>query len=119
MIFSSYEKFKKNLKKNNFSQIYTYQNINNFSIINNLLELVSLNKNSFVYIMDMEYFLYKQKIIAEYEYLVYMQNNNKKIIDNLELKEKIIKAFLCLDIDLGLIHTLNPLIVAYCMLIIV
>jgi anthranilate synthase component 1 len=49
MIFSSYEKFKKNLKRNNFSQIYTCQNINNFSSIDNLLELVSLNKDSFVF----------------------------------------------------------------------
>lgn len=41
--------------------------------------------------MEIEYFLYKQKVIAEYEYLTYMQNNNKKINENLELKDKIIK----------------------------
>jgi anthranilate synthase component 1 len=49
MIFSSYVEFKNNLKKNNFSQIYTSEKVSNTSTIDNLLELVSLYKNSFVF----------------------------------------------------------------------
>lgn len=49
MIFSSYAEFKDNLKKNNFSQIYTSEKVSNTSTIDNLLELVSLYKNSFVF----------------------------------------------------------------------
>ena len=49
MIFSSYAEFKNNLKKNNFSQIYTSEKVSNTSTIDNLLELVSLYKNSFVF----------------------------------------------------------------------
>jgi hypothetical protein len=44
--------------------------------------------------MEMEYHLYKQKIIAEYEYLQYMRNNNKKINGDLNLKIKIIKEYI-------------------------
>ena len=91
MIFSSYEKFKKNLKKNNFSQIYTYQNINNFSIINNLLELVSLNKNSFV-------FESVEKVKTRGRYTIFGFNsdltieiNNNQIIETLSNKKKKIK----------------------------
>ena len=49
MIFSSYAEFKNNLKKNNFSQIYTSEKVSNTSTIDNLLELLSLYKNSFVF----------------------------------------------------------------------
>jgi anthranilate synthase component 1 len=49
MIFSSYEKFKNNLNLNNFSQIYTFQKIKGLLAVDNLIELVSLNKESFVF----------------------------------------------------------------------
>jgi anthranilate synthase component 1 len=49
MIFSSYEKFKNNLNINNFSQIYTFQKIKGLLAVDNLIELVSLYKESFIF----------------------------------------------------------------------
>jgi hypothetical protein len=43
--------------------------------------------------MDAEYYLYKQKVIADYEYITFMQNKQPKIIDNEECKKKIIEEY--------------------------
>jgi hypothetical protein len=48
MIFSTFNEFKKNLKKN-FSQIYAIKNKPKLETIEKLIKLVSLNKDSFIF----------------------------------------------------------------------
>ena len=89
MICSSYEKFKNNLKINNFSQIYTIQKIKDLSALDNLIELVSLNKDSFVF-ESVE----KDKIRGRYTIFGFnpdltIEVNNNQIIRT--LNNKIIK----------------------------
>jgi anthranilate synthase component 1 len=89
MICSSYEKFKNNLKINNFSQIYTIQKIKGLSALDNLIELVSLNKDSFVF-ESVE----KDKIRGRYTIFGFnpdltIEVNNNQIIRT--LNNKIIK----------------------------
>jgi anthranilate synthase component 1 len=49
MIFSTFKEFKKNYKKKNFSQIYAIKNKPKLETIDKLVELVSLNKDSFIF----------------------------------------------------------------------
>ena len=49
MIFSTFNEFKKNYKKKNFSQIYAIKNKPKLETIDKLVELVSLNKDSFIF----------------------------------------------------------------------
>ena len=89
MICSSYEKFKNNLKINNFSQIYTIKKIKDLSALDNLIELVSLNKDSFVF-ESVE----KDKIRGRYTIFGFnpdltIEVNNNQIIRT--LNNKIIK----------------------------
>ena len=89
MICSSYEKFKNNLKISNFSQIYTIQKIKDLSALDNLIELVSLNKDSFVF-ESVE----KDKIRGRYTIFGFnpdltIEVNNNQIIRT--LNNKIIK----------------------------
>jgi len=89
MICSSYEKFKNNLKINNFSQIYKIQKIKDLSALDNLIELVSLNKDSFVF-ESVE----KDKIRGRYTIFGFnpdltIEVNNNQIIRT--LNNKIIK----------------------------
>jgi len=91
MIFSNYAKFKNNLNKNNFSQIYTIEKIINSSTVNNLLELVSLYKDSFVF-ESVE----KVKIRGRYTIFGFnpdltVEVNNNLITHKLNNKKKIIK----------------------------
>ena len=49
MIFSTFNEFKKNLKKKNFSQIYAIKTKPKLETIEKLIKLVSLNKDSFIF----------------------------------------------------------------------
>ena len=49
MIFSTFKEFKTNYKKKNFSQIYAIKNKPKLETIDKLVELVSLNKDSFIF----------------------------------------------------------------------
>jgi anthranilate synthase component 1 len=49
MIFSTFNEFKKNLKKKNFSQIYAIKNKPKLETIEKLIKLVSLSKDSFIF----------------------------------------------------------------------
>ena len=49
MIFSSFNEFKENCKKENFSQIYATKNKPKLETIERIIELVSLNKDSFIF----------------------------------------------------------------------
>ncbi len=49
MIFSTFNEFKKNSKKKNFSQIYAIKNKPKLQTIEKIIELVSLSKDSFIF----------------------------------------------------------------------
>ena len=49
MIFSTFKEFKKNYKNKNFSQVYAIKNKPKLETIDKLVELVSLNKDSFIF----------------------------------------------------------------------
>ena len=49
MIFSTFKEFKKNYKKKNFSQIYAIKNKPKLQTIERIIELVSLNKDGFIF----------------------------------------------------------------------
>jgi len=49
MIFSTFDEFKKNYKKKNFSQVYYIKNNPKLETIDKLIELVAINKDSFVF----------------------------------------------------------------------
>ena len=49
MIFSTFNEFKKNFTKKNFSQIYAIKNKPKLQTIEKIIELVSLSKDSFIF----------------------------------------------------------------------
>ena len=49
MIFSTFKEFETNYKKKKFSQIYAIKNKPKLETIEKIVELVSLNKDSFIF----------------------------------------------------------------------
>ena len=91
MIFSTFDEFKKNYKKKNFSQVYYIKNNPKLETIDKLIELVAINKDSFVF-ESVE----KVKIRGRYtifgfnpDQIIEVHNNNIIKIEN--GKKKIIK----------------------------
>ncbi len=91
MKFSTFDEFKKNYKKKNFSQVYYIKNNPKLETIDKLIELVAINKDSFVF-ESVE----KVKIRGRYtifgfnpDQIIEVHNNNIIKIEN--GKKKIIK----------------------------
>ena len=91
MKFSTFNEFKKNYKKKNFSQVYYIKNNPKLETIDKLIELVATNKDSFVF-ESVE----KVKIRGRYtifgfntDQIIEVHNNNIVKIEN--DKKKLIK----------------------------
>ena len=91
MIFSTFNEFKKNSTKKNFSQIYAIKNKPKLQTIEKIIELVSLSKDSFIF-ESVE----KVKIRGRYTIFCFnpdlvIETNNNRIIQSINNKRKIIK----------------------------
>ena len=97
MIFSTFKEFKKNYKKKNFSQIYAIKNKPKLETIEKLVELVSLNKDSFIFESVEKVKIRGRYTIFGFNPDLVIETKNNCIIQNINNKKVIIKIVVMLD----------------------
>jgi len=91
MIFSTFKEFKKNYKKKNFSQIYAIKNKPKLETIEKLVELVSLNKDSFIFESVEKVKIRGRYTIFGFNPDLVIETKNNCIIQNINNKKIIVK----------------------------
>ena len=91
MIFSSFNEFKENCKKENFSQIYATKNKPKLETIERIIELVSLNKDSFIFESVEKVKIRGRYTIFGFNPDLVIETNNNQITQIANNKKKIIK----------------------------
>ena len=91
MIFSTFKQFKKNCKKKIFTQIYAIKNKPKLQTIEKLIELVSLNKDSFIFESVEKVKIRGRYTIFGFNPDLIIETDNNRIIENSNNKKKIIK----------------------------
>ncbi len=91
MIFSTFNEFKKNSTKKNFSQIYAIKNKPKLQTIEKIIELVSLNKDSFIFESVEKVKIRGRYTIFGFNPDLVIETNNNRIIQSINNKKKIIK----------------------------
>jgi anthranilate synthase component 1 len=91
MIFSTFKEFKKNYKKKNFSQVYAIKNKPKLETIDKLVELVSLNKDSFIFESVEKVKIRGRYTIFGFNPDLIIETKNNCIIQNINNKRVIIK----------------------------
>ncbi len=91
MIFSSFNEFKENCKKKDFSQIYATKNKPKLETIERIIELVSLNKDSFIFESVEKVKIRGRYTIFGFNPDLVIETNNNQITQIANNKKKIIK----------------------------
>ena len=91
MIFSTFAEFKKSFKRKNFSQIYAIKNKPKLATIEKLIELVSLNKDSFIFESVEKVKIRGRYTIFGFNPDLIVETINNRIIQNINNKKKILK----------------------------
>ena len=91
MIFSTFAEFKKGFKSKNFSQIYAIKNKPKLATIEKLIELVSLNKDSFIFESVEKVKIRGRYTIFGFNPDLIVESKNNRIIQNIKNKKKILK----------------------------
>ena len=91
MIFSTFAEFKKSFKNKNFSQIYAIKNKPKLETIEKLIELVSLNKDSFIFESVEKVKIRGRFTIFGFNPDLIIETKNNRIIQNINNKKKILK----------------------------
>ena len=91
MIFSSFNEFKKNLTKKNFSQIYAIKTKQKLETIEKLIKLVSLNKDSFIFESVEKVKIRGRYTIFGFNPDLMIETKNNCIIQNINNKKIIVK----------------------------
>ena len=91
MIFSTFGEFKKNLKNKNFSQIYAIKDKPKLETIEKLIELVSLNKDSFIFESVEKVKIRGRYTIFGFNPDLIIETKNNRIIQNINNKKIILK----------------------------
>ena len=91
MIFSTFAEFKKGFKSKNFSQIYAIKNKPKLETIEKLIELVSLNKDSFIFESVEKVKIRGRYTIFGFNPDLIIETKNNRIIQNTKNKKKILK----------------------------
>ena len=91
MIFSTFAEFKKSFKNRNFSQIYAIKNKPKLETIEKLIELVSLNKDSFIFESVEKVKIRGRYTIFGFNPDLIVESKNNRIIQNIKNKKKILK----------------------------
>ena len=91
MIFSTFAEFKKSFKNKNFSQIYAIKNKPKLETIEKLIELVSLNKDSFIFESVEKVKIRGRYTIFGFNPDLIVESKNNRIIQNIKNKKKILK----------------------------
>ena len=91
MIFSTFGEFKKNLKSKNFSQIYAIKDKPKLETIEKLIELVSLNKDSFIFESVEKVKIRGRYTIFGFNPDLIIETKNNRIIQNINNKKIILK----------------------------
>jgi anthranilate synthase component I len=91
MIFSTFNEFKKNSKKKNFSQIYAIKNKPKLQTIEKIIELVSLSKDSFIFESVEKVKIRGRYTIFGFNPDLVIETKNNRIIQSINNKKKIIK----------------------------
>jgi len=91
MIFSTFAEFKKSFKNKNFSQIYAIKNKPKLETIEKLIELVSLNKDSFIFESVEKVKIRGRYTIFGFNPDLIVETKNNRIIQNINNKKKILK----------------------------
>ncbi|MEY3112864.1 MAG: hypothetical protein RJA85_512, partial [Pseudomonadota bacterium] len=91
MIFSTFKEFKKNYKKKNFSQIYAIKNKPKLETIEKIVELVSLNKDSFIFESVEKVKIRGRYTIFGFNPDLVIETKNNCIIQNINNKKIIVK----------------------------
>ena len=91
MIFSTYNEFKNDLKKKNFTQIYAIKNKPKLETIDRLIELVSLHKDSFIFESVEKVKIRGRYTIFGFNPDLIIETYNHLIIKNANNKKRVIK----------------------------
>ena len=91
MIFSTFNEFKKNSTKKNFSQIYAIKDKPKLQTIEKIIELVSLSKDSFIFESVEKVKIRGRYTIFGFNPDLVIETNNNRIIQSINNKRKIIK----------------------------
>ena len=91
MIFSTFKEFKTNYKKKKFSQIYAIKNKPKLETIDKLVELVSLNKDSFIFESVEKVKIRGRYTIFGFNPDLVIETKNNCIIQNINNKKIIVK----------------------------
>ena len=91
MIFSSFNEFKENCKRKNFSQIYATKNKPKLQTIARIIELVSLNKDSFIFESVEKVKIRGRYTIFGFNPDLVIEINNNRIIQKANNKKIIIE----------------------------
>ncbi len=91
MIFSTFKEFKKNYRKKNFSQIYAIKKKPKLETIEKLVELVSLNKDSFIFESVEKVKIRGRYTIFGFNPDLVIETKNNCIIQNINNKKIIVK----------------------------
>ena len=91
MIFSTFNEFKKNSTKKNFSQIYAIKDKPKLQTIEKIIEVVSLNKDSFIFESVEKVKIRGRYTIFGFNPDLVIETNNNRIIQSINNKRKIIK----------------------------
>ena len=89
--FSTFAEFKKGFKSKNFSQIYAIKNKPKLATIEKLIELVSLNKDSFIFESVEKVKIRGRYTIFGFNPDLIIETKNNRIIQNINNKKKILK----------------------------
>ena len=88
MIFSTFNEFKKNSIKKNFSQIYPIKNKPKLQTIEKIIELVSLSKDSFIFESVEKVKIRGRYTIFGFNPDLVIETNNNRIIQSINNKKK-------------------------------
>ena len=88
MIFSTFNEFKKNSTKKNFSQIYAIKNKPKLQTIEKIIELVSLSKDSFIFESVEKVKIRGRYTIFGFNPDLVIETNNNRIIQSINNKKK-------------------------------
>ena len=91
MIFSTFKEFKTNYKKKKFSQIYAIKNKPKLETIEKIVELVSLNKDSFIFESVEKVKIRGRYTIFGFNPDLVIETKNNCIIQNINNKKIIVK----------------------------
>ncbi len=92
MIFSTFNEFKKNFTKRNFSQIYAIKNNPKLETIEKLIEIVSLSKDSFIFESVEKVKIRGRYTIFGFNPDLVVETDKNQVIQILNNKKKLIKA---------------------------